>query len=125
MSVFAAGCGGGGNAKPKPISGPAKQVADVVQRFEQATAQKDFLTICNDLLATSTRKQAGGDQCPSVMEQRARGVSRPRIRIKAIEVDGDRATVSVRTTAAGQAAASDVIRLARQNGQFRVVSLGR
>jgi ketosteroid isomerase-like protein len=125
LCLVVAGCGGGGNGKPKPISGPAKQVADVVQRFEKATAQKDFTTICDDLLATSTRRQAGGDQCPAVLEQRARGVSRPHIRIKAIEVQGDRAAVSVRTTAAGQAAASDTIRLVRQNGTFRVVSLGR
>ena len=97
----------------------------MIQRFETATAQGDFTTICDQLLANSTRRQAGGSDCPAVLEQRARGVSRPRIRIKAIQVQGDRAAVSVRTTAAGQAAAADTIRLVREDGEFRVLSLGR
>jgi hypothetical protein len=123
--LLAAGCGGSGNSKPKPISGPAKQVADVVERFQKATASGDFVTICDDLFATSTRKQAGGDQCAALLAQRAQGVRRPRIRIKSIEVQGDSAAVQVTTTAAGQAAASDVIRLVREGGRFRVDSLGR
>ena len=123
--LLAAGCGGGGNGKPEPITGPAKQVADVIQRFETATAQGDFTTICDQLLADSTRRQAGGADCPAVLEQRARGVSRPRIRINESQVQGDRAAVSVRTTAAGQAAAADTIRLVREDGEFRVLSLGR
>ena len=123
--MLVTGCGGGGSSKPKPISGPAKQAAQIIERLEKATAAGDFTTICDDLFATSTRKLAGGDQCPDVLEQRARGVKRPRIRIKAIEVQGDQAAVRVRTTAVGQAATSDVIRLVRENGQYRVLSLGR
>jgi len=123
--MFAGGCGGGGDSKPKPITGPAKAAADVIQRFEKATAQQDFATICDDLLASSTRKQAGGADCPAVLDQRARGVRRPRIRIQAIEVKGNQAQVRVRTTATGQAPSSDVIRLVRENGRFRVLSLGR
>jgi hypothetical protein len=123
--MLAAGCGGGDDRKPKPISGPAKDVAAVIKRLETATAKQDFTTICDGLLAAATRKQAGGDQCPSVLEQRARGVRRPRIRIQAIEIEGDRAQARVRTTATGQAATTDLIRLVRENGGFRVLSLGR
>jgi hypothetical protein len=123
--MFMGGCGGGGDSKPKPISGPAKDAADVIQRFEKATAQQDFTTICDELLAASTRKQAGGADCPAVLDQRARGVRRPRIRIQSIEVKGNQAQVRVRTTAIGQAPSSDVIRLVRENGRFRVLSLGR
>jgi hypothetical protein len=97
----------------------------VIQRFEKATAQQDFTTICDELLAASTRKQAGGADCPAVLDQRARGVRRPRIRIQSIEVKGNQAQVRVRTTAIGQAPSSDVIRLVRENGRFRVLSLGR
>jgi Putative lumazine-binding len=123
--MLVAGCGGGANGKPKRISGPAKQVADVIQHLEKATAQRDFTTICNDLLAGVTRRQAGGDSCPDVLDQRARGVRRPRIRIQSIEVQGDQAQARVRTTATGQAAVSDVIRLVRENGRYRILALGR
>ena len=122
--MLAAGCGGS-NSGPEPITGPAKDVATVIQRLERATARRDFATICNDLLAAVTRKQAGGDSCPQVLDQRARGVRRPRIRIQSIDVQGNQAQVRVRTTAAGQAPTTDVIRLVRENGEFRVLALGR
>jgi hypothetical protein len=125
LCLAAAGCGGGENSRPKPISGAAKQVATVIERLEKATAKHDFTTICDDLLAAATRRQAGGDSCPDVLDQRARGVTRPRIRIQSIEVSDDEARVRVRTTATGQAAITDVIRLVREQGQFRVLSLGR
>jgi hypothetical protein len=122
--VLVTGCGGGGSP-PKPISGPAKQVAELVQRLQKATAERDYATICDRLLAAGTRAQAGGADCPAVLGARARGVRRPRIVIKAIELQGAAARVTVRTTAVGQAATTDVIRLVRENGQFRVSSLGR
>jgi hypothetical protein len=123
--MLIAGCGGGSGDKPKPISGPAKDAAVVIQRLEKATAKQDFATICNDLLATATRRHAGGDQCADVLGQRARGVRHPRIRIRSIEVAGNQAVVRVRTTATGQAPVNDVIRLVKENGEFRVLSLGR
>ncbi|MEA2494128.1 MAG: hypothetical protein QOJ29_2039 [Thermoleophilaceae bacterium] len=125
VCMLVVGCGGGEKPKPKPISGPAKEVAAVVERLEKATAQKDFSTICDELLTASTRKQAGGVDCPAVLEARARGVARPRIVIQGIEVQGERAQVRVRTTATGQAATTDVLRLVRENGRFRVSALGR
>jgi hypothetical protein len=123
--VLIAGCGGGGSGKPKPITGPAKDVATVIQRFEKATAARNFTAICDDLLAEATRKQAGGDSCPDVLDQRARGVRHPRIRIVSINVQGNRAQVRVRTTATGQDSTGDVINLVREKGSFRVLSLGR
>jgi hypothetical protein len=121
--MLAAGCGGGGGDDPKPIAGPAKDVATTIQRFQKATAARDFATICEQLLAAATRREAGGDQCPDVLDQRARGIRRPRIRIVAIEVQGDRAQARVRTTATGQAVTTNVIRLVREDGRFRVLSL--
>ena len=124
ITLFATGCGGGGSSKPQPISGAAKQVADVVQRLEKATETKNFAAICNDILASSARKQAGGDACPAVLGARVRDVSHPRIKIESIEIDGPTAQAKVRTTATGQAPTTDVIRLVRENGEYRVISLG-
>src|SRR3954470_2301769 len=97
--MLAAGCGGGESGKPKPISGSAKEIAGVIGRLEKATAKRDFATICRDVLAAATRKQAGGEDCADVLDQRARGVTHPHIRIQAIEVQGDSAQVRVRTSA--------------------------
>jgi hypothetical protein len=124
IGVLVAGCGGGDTGKPKAITGPAKDVAETIQRLEKATAQRDFTTVCDQVLAAATRKQAGGDQCSDVLDQRARGVRRPHIRIVSIEVQGSQAQARVRTTAVGQAATTNVIRLVKENGRFRVLSLG-
>ena len=123
--LLIAGCGGGGSRKPEPISGAAKEVATVIDRLEKATAKRDFTTICNLLLSTATRKQAGGDSCPQVLDERARGLRHPHIRIESIEVQGNQAQAHVRTTATGQEPISDVIRLVREKGRFRVLALGR
>ena len=56
--------------------------------------------------------------------RRAGDIRRPRIVIKAIGVQGDRARVKVRTTATGQSATTDVILLTREAGKFRIESLG-
>jgi hypothetical protein len=97
----------------------------VVQKLEKATAKRDFTAICDELLAAATRRQAGGPACPDVLDQRARGVRRPRIKIQSIEVKGNQAVARVRTTAAGQAPTTDAIHLVREKGKFRVLSLGR
>jgi hypothetical protein len=123
--MLIAGCGGGISDKPAPIEGAAKHVAAVIQRLEKATRQQDFATICDQLLADATRRQAGGDECADVLGQRARGVRRPRIRILSIEVRGSRAQVRVRTTATGQAPVTDEIALVREKGRFHILSLGR
>jgi hypothetical protein len=125
VCVLIAGCGGGEAPKPEPVSGPAKQVASVIQRLQKATAAHDFATICDDLLSAATRSRAGGRDCASVLGERAGDIRRPRIRIRAIDVQDRRAAVRVQTTAVGQAPATDVIRLVREDGGFRISSLGR
>jgi hypothetical protein len=124
LCLFAAGCGGGGSDEPAPIKGPAKEVAAVVQRFEKAMRQQDFRIVCEELLSSSVRARSGGEDCPRVLGERASDVKRPRIRIDSIEVAGQKATVRVHTTAAGQASVADTIRLARERGRFRIASLG-
>jgi hypothetical protein len=125
LVLVLSGCGG--NGKPKPISGPAKEAASVVQALEKATARRDFRAICDRLLTASERRQAGGSDCPRLMAQRAQGLQHPRIRIRGIEIARGNAAalVSVQTTAVGQAPAGDVIRLVREGGRFRIASLGR
>ena len=124
MCMLAAGCGGSEKASPKPISGPPKEVADVVAQLQRATARRDFSAICDDILASAARRRAGGTDCARLLAERAGSIRRPRILVQSIEVDGGRALVRVRTTAAGQAATTDVLRMVRENGRFRISSLG-
>ena len=123
VAAVLAGCGDG-DGDPRPIEGPAKEVAEVVQRFERATADHDFATICTDLFTAAVRERAGGEDCAQVLGERGARVRRPRILIDRIEVTGSRALVKVTTTAAGQARVTDTIELKREGGRFRIASLG-
>ena len=123
VAAVLAGCGDG-DSEVRPIEGPAKEAADVIARFERATAEQDFVTICSDLFARAVRERAGGERCAEVLEERGRRVRRPDIAIERIEISGRRATVRVTTTADGQARVRDTIRLVRENGRYRIAALG-
>jgi hypothetical protein len=124
IALLAAGCGGARHQAPRPVNGAAKEAAAVVERLASATVQRNFAVICDDLLTASERRQAGGDQCATLLAERARGVQRPRIRVRRIELGPGAALVHVTTTASGQAPVDEVVRLVREGGRFRVASLG-
>ncbi len=95
----------------------------VVEELERAIAAGDFERVCSDLLSAEVRRQAGGGDCPGMLRRTSEGVRRPRIQVKEIRIEGATAIVDVVTTAAGQARASDTIRLVREAGAYRIASL--
>jgi hypothetical protein len=97
----------------------------VIEALQGALRRHEFQVICDNLLSASERRQAGGAACPRILAQSAGDLRRPRIVIERIQLGKDRAVVTVRTTAEGQAPAGDVVRLVRERGHFRIASLGR
>lgn len=132
VSLGVGGCLGSTPEEPKPVAGPAQEVAGVVRALERATAEKDYNQICFDLFSDQVRAQAGGVRCPAFLRRTARGIDSPRIQIvddpggaPAIVVKGERATVRVRTRTRDQAPVLDSIQLVRQRGRFRISALGK
>lgn len=125
LSIVALAACGGGDGEPERATGPAKEVAAVIETLERATARRDFETICDRLFTAEVRERAGGEDCASLLRRTAARVRRPRIAIERIDVEGDSAVAEVKTKARGQAEASDTIRLVRERGRFRIASLGR
>lgn len=118
------GCSVGGDDEPRPVTGPAKEVAAAVERFEQAVAQRDFKTICDELFTASARQRAGGDDCVAQTTTAVEGLSRPRLQIEEIQVSGDSASVEVTTQAAGQARVTDSLQLRQAGGRWLVEAVG-
>jgi len=116
------GCGGGED-EPKPITGPAKRVADKIAALERATATRDFAVICNDLFSSAVRRRAGGGGCRAQLRRTAAGVRNPRIRVRRIDIEGNKATASVTTRAKGQAPVQDTLVLVREDGAWRISQL--
>jgi hypothetical protein len=123
VAAFLAGCPGADD-EPQPASGASRAIAEVVERLERATADGDFAGICRDLFTPAARERAGGPDCARLTRSAAAGVERPSIEPVAIELDGATARVRVRTRATGQAVVSDVLRMRRVAGKWRVDALG-
>jgi hypothetical protein len=123
VAAFLTGCLGAGD-DAQPASGATKAIAATVERLERATADRDYATICADLLTASARRRAGGPDCVRLTRSAAAGVERPSIALRKIELDGATAKVTVLTHAAGQAEVSDKLVLRRERGRWRVDSLG-
>lgn len=127
-----AGCRGSGPEAPRPVAGPAREVAAVVEGLERATVEKDFTEICFELFSDEVRAQAGGVRCPAFLRRTARDIEAPSIQIAdppggrtpAIVVRGPAATVRVRTKTRDQPPVNDTIQLVRQRGRFRISALG-
>jgi len=118
------GCSLGGDDEPKPVSGPAKEVAAAVERFEQAVARQDFKTICNELFTATARQRAGGDDCVAQTSSAVEGLRRPRLQIEEIRVSHDTAAVKVATEASGQARVIDSMELRKTDGRWLVEAVG-
>ncbi|MEA2373869.1 MAG: hypothetical protein QOD53_332 [Thermoleophilaceae bacterium] len=113
-----------GDDGPPLVSGTAAEAVATVDGFSRALADRDFATICDRLFSADARVAAGGDNCQSVLAQAAARLRAPRVRITSLSVSRGGATVRVVAALAGQRPASDVIRLIRERGRFRIVSAG-
>jgi ketosteroid isomerase-like protein len=123
VAAFMTGCLGSGGGSQPACGGP-RAIAATVQQLERATAQRDFATVCDDLLTASARRRAGGPDCVRLTRSAAAGVERASIDLKAIDLAGDTAHVTVVTHATGQAEVSDELVLRRERGRWRIDSLG-
>ncbi len=120
--VTLAGCMGDDDDDPD-AGGLAREASAVIEQLERSIAAGEFERICSELLSAEVRRQAGGGECPAMLERTSAGVKRPRIEVKEIKIEGATATVDVVTVAEGQARAEDTIRLVREAGGYRISSL--
>jgi hypothetical protein len=114
-----AGCGDAG-----PTS--EEQVRTVVGDFGRATAAKDYRTLCEDILAPQLVDKVTevGLPCEGALRQGLGRVKDPHLTIGRVQVDGDRASAEVQTSAAGQAPSKDTLKLVNVNGTWKIASLG-
>ena len=113
-----------GDDRPPLVSGTAAEAVATIDAFSKALADRDFAAICDRLFSADARVAAGGDNCQSVLAQAAAQLRTPRVRITSLSVSRGGAIVRVVASVTGQHPASDVIRLIRERGRFRILSAG-
>lgn len=114
-----AGCGDQGPP-------PEQQVRSTVAAFARATAEKDYRTLCDRILAPALIEdvESIGLPCEDALRQGLGDVKDPRLSIGAVRVNGDEATVETRSSAAGEPPSQDTLRLVNLDGTWKISSLG-
>jgi len=99
-----------------------QKVRDTLSRFAQASSEKDYQALCDDLLSASlVEKLRTADQpCEVVLRIGLSEVQSPTIDVKSVQIDGDEATAQVDAVAAGQPPLNTKILLVREDGDWRV-----
>ncbi|MDP1846948.1 MAG: nuclear transport factor 2 family protein [Solirubrobacteraceae bacterium] len=109
--------------KPGPDDNEA--VAETLDDYAAATRDKDYQTICDDLYAKDLveRVRAAGLPCEVALRTGLEDRQNPRLQVLGVEVNGDQALARVRSTAGGEVPSTDLVRLIKEDGDWRVISL--
>jgi len=102
-----------------------KEVRDTLTRFGEASREKDYQALCDDLLSTSlVEKLRTADQpCEVVLRIGLSDVQNPTLDVKGVKIDGDEAIAQVDTGAAGQEPLKTRILLVNEDGDWRISAL--
>jgi hypothetical protein len=116
LTLIVAGCGGGDQAAA---------VRSTLTRFAQATARQDYRTLCRQILAPSLIRNVEqiGLPCEIALSRGLGAVRQPKLVVRSVKINGDRATASVHTSAANQAPLDGTVGLQRLGGSWRVSTL--
>ena len=117
--LILAGCGESGPT-------PEEQVRTTVAEFGRATAAKDYAALCDRLLAPQLVEEVEsiGLPCERALRRGLGDMEDPRLTIGRIEIDEDKASAEVRTTAAGEEPSQDKLELVNLDGAWKISSLG-
>lgn len=109
--------------KPGPDSD--EQVRETLDRYAEATREKDYQTLCDDLYAGELvdRIRAAGLPCEVALRTGLEDRQNPQLQVLGVEVTGDTASARVRSTAAGEVPSVDTVGLVKEDGVWRVASL--
>ncbi|MDQ6836742.1 MAG: hypothetical protein M3016_11205 [Actinomycetota bacterium] len=101
------------------------EVQAKVQQFAHATANRDYRTLCEQVLAPPliAKLTAAGVSCDQAMKIFVTSVSQPTISVSRISVHGSQASAVVLAAAKGQTAALETVELVQTRNGWRLASL--
>ena len=114
-ALAGAGCGGDDEA----------DVRETLDRYVKAIQAKDYQTICDDIFSERLIEKLRGVNlpCETALQRGFAEVERPTIAVRRVKIDGDTASAVARSDAANQEPSEDTIRLAKEDGTWRIVAL--
>ena len=102
-----------------------QQVEAKVQEFAHATANRDYATLCNEVLAPAlvAHLTAAGISCKQAMKVFTQSVKNPTISVSKVTVNGSSASAVVLAKATGQPSSREAIQLIKTSKGWRLDSL--
>jgi Putative lumazine-binding len=108
-------------------SGPTdeQRIRAALDEFGRATAERDYRALCDRILAPELIEtvERVGLTCELALQKGFEDVEDPRLTVGAIDVQGERATAEVRSSATGEAPSQDTVELVRVGDGWRIASL--
>jgi hypothetical protein len=109
----------------KPEPDQEKDVRAALDRYAKASRDKDYQTLCDDLLAEQLVEQirSAGLPCEVALRTGLENRRNMTLEVLKVQASSDEAAADIRTTAAGEPTSVDTVRLVRQDDAWRVRSL--
>jgi hypothetical protein len=110
--------------RPGPNS--EKEVRATLDRYATATRDKDYQALCDSLFSNNIVDglRSAGLPCEVALSSSTlKDLRNPQLTVLGVEVTGDHAAARARTSATGEVASVDTIRLVREDGDWRIDSL--
>jgi hypothetical protein len=106
---------------------PTQAVRKGVDHFGKDVASHDYQDLCDNVLAANliAALEETGVPCELALKTGLGSAKDPKIAIKTIAVNGNKALVSVHSTAANQPPSDDTLGLVKEHGKWKVSSLAR
>lgn len=110
----------------KPEPDREEEVRETLDRYAAATREKDYQTLCDELLASELveRIRNAGLPCEVALRTGLENRRNPRLEVLSVEVNGDEAVARVSGSAEGEVAATADYRLVREEDEWRIASSG-
>jgi hypothetical protein len=109
----------------RPGPNDSEAVSRTLDDYAAATRDKDYQTICDRLYARDLvdRVRAAGLPCEVALETGLGARQNPQLSVLGVEVNGDQALARVRSSAVGEPVSTDLVRLVKEDGGWRIASL--
>jgi len=101
-----------------------KEVRERLDRYAQASREKDYQTLCDDLLASELIDQIrnAGLPCEVALRTGLETRRNPTLKVLGVEVNGEQALARVYGGAVGEVSGTSTFRLVREDGDWRIAT---
>ena len=106
---------------------PTAAVHKAVERFGKAVASHDYQELCDNLLAGNliAALEEQCVPCELALKTGFGDAKDPKISVRTVAVNANKALVTVHSTAANQPASDDTLALVKEHGKWKISELAR